>query len=123
MDVFALDSLGSGVGYVVKYLTKVHRVLLQEECDDKMVLTLAMMWIFRKRAFSISSGFKDLVDVQTVDENGVVVGQVDLEGKPIYKWYLVGFWASDLGVWSKKISYREFWLICSSPQFTFNVKL
>jgi hypothetical protein len=48
------------------------------------------MWIFRKRAFSVSKGF-GLFLVEEKDDNPR--GQVDLEGKSIYKWYLVGFWA------------------------------
>ncbi|MHA1918346.1 MAG: hypothetical protein ACTSWX_01260 [Promethearchaeota archaeon] len=50
-------------------------------------------------------------------------GQVDLEGKSIYKWYLVGFWADiyrKYDSWSVKLSYREFWCIYSSEVFTFN---
>ena len=70
VDVFALASLGSGVGYVVKYLTKVHGCLLKEVIDDKMVLTLAMMWIFKKRAFSVSKGFKELSCDEREKEEG-----------------------------------------------------
>ena len=32
------------------------------------------------------------------------VGQVDLEGNPIFRWVLVGFWAGDLGVWIKELN-------------------
>ena len=54
---------------------------------------MALMCIFRKRAFSVSRGFEDMViDDEKETERGYV-GQVDLEGKPVYRYYLVGFWA------------------------------
>jgi hypothetical protein len=56
LRAFALSDLGAGVGYVVKYLTKVHKTIVEEKFDRKSVLTLAMMWIFKKRAFSLSRG-------------------------------------------------------------------
>ena len=101
---------------------KVHDALIQEKYDDKSVLTLAMMWIFRKRANSISRGFEGLLD----DEEGekrTVYGQVDLEGNPIYKWLLVGFWAGDLGVWNKELTYREFFKIYNSNTFSININI
>jgi len=52
--------------------------------------------------------------------------QVDLEGKTIYRWYLVGFWADINGEydsWSVKLSFNEFWHIQSSNEFTFNKAL
>jgi hypothetical protein len=61
VDVQAISSLHSGISYVVKYLNKVHEAVLDESLDSKMVLTLAMLSIFRKRAFSISGSFKNLV--------------------------------------------------------------
>jgi len=88
-DMFALYSLGAGVGYVMKYVTKVNNALLAEKRNQKDVLSLALLWIFRKRAFSVSKGFGlFLVEVKDVRP----YGQVDLEGKTIYRWYLVGFW-------------------------------
>ena|GEM_PF-5810981 len=36
-DVFALYSLGAGVGYVLKYVTKVNNALLMEKRDRKLV--------------------------------------------------------------------------------------
>ncbi len=89
-DLFALYSLGAGVGYVLKYVTKVNNVLLTEKIDRKLVLSLALMWIFKKRAFLVSKDF-GLFLVEVKDDRPH--DQVDLEGKSIYKWYLVGFWA------------------------------
>lgn len=78
------------------------------------------MWIFRKRAFSVSKDF-GLFLVEEKDDSPH--GQVDLEGNSIYRWYLVDFWANINGKydsWSIELSYREFWEIRSSGYFKFN---
>jgi len=101
----------------------VNNALLAEKMDRKLVLSLALMWIFRKRAFSVSKGFR-LFLVEEKDDHPR--GQVDLEGNSIYKWYLVGFWADvngKYGSWSVELSYNEFWKISSSDYFTFNKAL
>jgi hypothetical protein len=54
-DMWAMYSLGAG--YVLKYVTKVNDCLLVEKPKHNDVLSLALMWIFRKRAFSVSKGF------------------------------------------------------------------
>ena len=82
-----------------------------------------MTWIFKKRAFSVSRGFEDLVEEEKEDDVKRYVGQVDLEGKPIFRWVLVGFWAGDLGIWSKELNYIEFWKIFGSDSFTENIHI
>ena len=122
-DMFALYSLGAGVGYVMKYVTKVNNALLAEKRNQKDVLSLALLWIFRKRAFSVSKDF-GLFLVEVKDDHPY--GQVDLEGESIYKWYLVGFLADlngEYNSWSVKLSYLDFWRIRSSEFFTFNKAL
>jgi hypothetical protein len=79
-----------------------------------------MMWIFKKRAFSLSRGFEELVVDEEEKEERRYVGQVDLEGNPIFQWILVGFWAGDLGVWSKELTYYEFREKYGSLDFTEN---
>jgi hypothetical protein len=119
-DLFALYSLGAGVGYVLKYVTKVNNALMSGKMDSKLVLSLALMWIFKKRAFSVSKDFGEFL-VEEKDERPH--GQVDLEGNTIYRWVLVGFWADvsgKYGSWSVELSYNEFWHIRSSKYFTFN---
>lgn len=122
-DMFALYSLGAGVGYVLKYVTKVNNALQSEKIDRKLVLSLALMWIFKKRAFSVSKDFGIFLFEEKSDSP---TGQVDLEGETIYKWYLVGLWADLGGVysdWSVELSYLDFWKIRSSNEFTFNKAL
>lgn len=82
-----------------------------------------MMWIFKKRVFSVSRGFEDLVVDDEEEEMKRYKGQVDLEGKPIFRWILVGFWAGDLGIWSKDLNYLEFWKIYSSEFYTKNMHI
>jgi len=64
IDIFALYSLGAGVGYVLKYVTKVNNALLHGRVDRKLVLSLALMWIFKKRAFSVSKDFGIFLSVK-----------------------------------------------------------
>jgi len=120
VDIQAVSSLHSGVRYVVKYLTKVHESVIDEESDSKLVLTLAMLSIFRKRAFSVSGSFRLLVGRVV---KGKLVQQVDFELKPIFRWYLVGFWGGDLGVLSRDLSYLEFFEVRSSSTFNENIYL
>jgi len=130
LDMWGIYSLGAGVGYVLKYVTKVNNALLAKKLDRKMVLSLALMWIFCKRAYSVSKDFgSDLIEDEGEEEEKVEDsprGQVDLEGKSIYKWYLVGFWADineKYELWSVELVYNEFWRIISSEYFTFNKAL
>jgi hypothetical protein len=58
-----------------------------------------------------------------VKEERRYVGQVDLDGNPIFRWVLVGFWAGDLGAWSKKLTNREFFNIYSSNEFTLSINI
>jgi len=85
-------------------------------------LSLALMLIFRKRVFSVSKDF-GLFLVEEKDDSPH--GQVDLEGESIYKWYLVGFWVDLNGKydsWSVELSYKVFWDIRSSNEFTIKSK-
>ena len=50
VDVQAVSDLKKNVHYITKYITK-------ELFNEKSSLTLAMLWIFKKRSFSISKDF------------------------------------------------------------------
>lgn len=92
--------------------------------DRKLVLSLPLMWIFRKRAFSVSKDFGFFLGKEKDDRPH---GQIDLiEKKSIFKWYLVGFWADIDGkynTWSIELSCKIFWDIRSSDEFTIKNKL
>jgi hypothetical protein len=44
-------------------------------------------------------------------------------GNPIFQWALVGFWAGNLGIWSKELTHREFFEIYGSKEFSLKVDL
>ena len=50
VDVCAVANLKKQVSYILKYITK-------ELFSDKALLTRAMLWLFRKRSFSVSKDF------------------------------------------------------------------
>jgi hypothetical protein len=118
-NVLALSSLHRGVGYVTKYIMKVNRAVIDHE--SKFILTIALLWIFRKRAYSVSKNFGLFLLVEM--DKKKIIGQVDLMGDSIYVRVLVGFWAGELGVWRKKLSYKEFFSMLSSESFTYNQNL
>lgn len=47
------------------------------------------------------------------------MGQVYLEGNPIFQWVLAG----NLGIWSKELTHREFFEIYGSKEFSLKVDL
>ena len=57
MDIQAMDSLDGGLKYIGKYITKATK--FNDSSDSKSVLTLALMWRFKKRAYSTSRGFTE----------------------------------------------------------------
>jgi len=63
-----------------------------------------------------------VVDEEKMEDRRYV-GQVDLMGEPIFRWILVGFWAGNLGVWSKSLNYREFFEMYYSKDFVHNINL
>ncbi|MBA7538069.1 hypothetical protein ES705_30343 [subsurface metagenome] len=107
-DVEALASLRGGIKYVTKYLFKIHRALggggqdpLEEEApminffeaSTHGDFTMALMWLFRKRAFSISGDFVEFIRTLSNSKLGEDPrrGQVDLMGDPVWVWSLRGF--------------------------------
>lgn len=91
IDVTAVQSLGSSMRYLVKYLSKVHN---REEV--KHTTTLAMMWLYRKRAFGLSGEF--LRDLRAYRLEGVMpisnkkMVQLGLDGVPLSpsRWVFLG---------------------------------
>ena len=100
-----------------------HKALQDETPKRGLVLSLSMMWVFKKRAFSLTKGF----GVFLVEEKETrPYGQVDIiEHESIYDWTLVGFMVNDgrFTKWSVDLTYLEFWEIHGSDYFTFNKAL
>jgi hypothetical protein len=83
---------------------------------------MALCWATSRRAWSVSRGFRDL-EYDTVDGDLTLpcitqTDQVDLDGKPVFSWTLVGFWGGDLGSWSKDLDLREYREMRSSSTWT-----
>jgi len=139
-DVEALATLKGGIKYITKYLFKVHRApggqgsSRVEEDEAPMVkfveasshgdFTMALMWLFHKRAYSISGDFiefiRDLSNSKSAD--GGAHGQVDLEGNSPWVWTLRGFHTGCLpgvsGVpWSVKLNLMQFREVKASPGY------
>ncbi|MDP2972401.1 MAG: hypothetical protein Q8P64_24835 [Deltaproteobacteria bacterium] len=129
IDVEALASLRGGIGYVAKYLSKVHRALGQEGAEGAphgegqglgglisraSVLTMALASAMGRRAFSVSKGLFDL----TTDLRNSNSVQVDLEGNPVFRWVLTGFWSGNLGRWVRTLSRAEYGALKGSPGWT-----
>ena len=122
-DVEALSSLRGGIRYVIKYLNKLHDAgvdgFVNEDSPEGLtglvgrasVQTLALMWIFHKRAFSVSGGFLDLIGTMrnsNIDDSSGFI-EVDLGGSPVWVWRLVGFWGGNIGgKWSVGLDLAEF---------------
>ena len=92
VDVKAMSSLAGGFAYLKKYLLK---GISFENADSKGLKTLALCWVFRKRAFSVSGSFrKALTDLITYLHNSnKKLVQVTLSGNILFeeKFHLLGF--------------------------------
>lgn len=92
VDVKAMSSLAGGFSYLKKYLLK---GIDFENADSKGLKTLALCWIYRKRAFSVSGSFrKALADLITdLHNSNKPLVQITLFGEiiPEEKFYLLGF--------------------------------
>jgi hypothetical protein len=92
VDVKAMSSLTDGLSYLKKYLLKGIDVL---KADSEGLKTLALCWLYRKRAFSVSGSFRqaltDLItDLHNSNKNLV---QVTLSGEKLDEenFFLLGF--------------------------------
>ena len=137
-DVEALASTHGGIKYVTKYMTKLNEVGVHGQARDAgepyqeasmakvvtnaTVLTLALMWVFRKRAYSVSGGF--LEAITGMHNSNQVRGQVDLINlESVWEWTLMGFWGGNLGVWGVDLDFSRYRELQSSPTWTDNVHL
>ena len=92
VDVKAMGSLAGGFSYLKKYLLK---NIDAEKADSKALKTLALCWAYRKRAFSVSGRFRQLLhDLITYMHNSnPQLRQVTLSGVFLVesKFYVLGF--------------------------------
>jgi len=95
VDVLAVSSIKGVVGYLVKYLKKVH------SGESKHDLTLASLWINHKQSFAISGNFSERLasirlDFRNLRNSKRPKIQTTLEGKKIKQvCVLVGIYSMD----------------------------
>lgn len=97
VDVKAMSSLAGGFSYLKKYLLKNNNV---NKADSKALMTLALCWAFRKRAFSVSGQFrKALADlIRILHNSNKETIQVSLFGRILVeeKFRVLGFVPVDI---------------------------
>ena len=120
VDVKAMSSLAGGFSYLKKYLLKNNNA---EKADSKALMTLALCWAFRKRAFSVSGQFrKALADlIEALHNSNKHMVQVSLSGEiiPEEKFSVLGFVPIDVigltrDVWFRMLNSEQ---IASVDQF------
>jgi len=116
-DVKALSSLGRGLSYLKKYLLK---SIDKENKDSKTLKTLALGWLFNKRAFSVSGKFKQLLTdlIKTKHNSNHKTKQTTLNREIIqeYTYYVLGFVSADIvclkeDVWFSKLNGHQIMLV------------
>ena len=92
-----MSSLGRGLSYLKKYLLKSIDV---QNKDSKTLKTLALTWLFNKRAFSLSGKFRKMfIDlIKTKHNSNHKTTQITLEGEIIkeYVYSVLGFVPADV---------------------------
>jgi len=110
VDVKAMGSLQGGLSYQKKYLLKNIDV---ENADSKALKTLALCWAYRKRAFSVSGLFRQLLSdlIRYLHNSNRPQRQITLTGEIIQeeKYFLQGFVPADVirfkrNVWFQKLT-------------------
>ena len=113
VDVKGMSSLGRGFSYLKKYLLK---SIDSENKDSKALKTLAMCWLFNKRAFSVSGKFRQaLIDlIKTKHNSNHKTKQSTLEGEIVreYVYFVLGFVPADdiplrKGEWFSKLDKEQ----------------
>lgn len=109
VDVKAMYSLGKSFSYLKKYLLK----SIDAEAKDSLVLkTLALCWLFCKRAFSVSGKFRQLLSdlIIYLHNSNRQLRQITLSGEIIQeeKYHVIGFVPADVvrlnkDIWFKKL--------------------
>ena len=117
IDVKAMSSLGRGLAYLKKYLLK---SIDAKNKDSKALKTLALGWLFNKRAFSVSGKFRQmLIDLNKTKHNSNhKTQQISLKGEIIqeYTYYCLGFVPADVirlkkDLWFSKLDNEQIKLV------------
>ncbi|MCW4030747.1 MAG: protein rep [Candidatus Bathyarchaeota archaeon] len=118
VDVKGMHSLAGGFSYQRKYLLK---NIDAEKADSKALKTLALCWAYRKRAFSVSGRFRQLLHdlIRDMHNSNRQLRQATLTGGILvqdYKFYVLGFVPADVvrlneDVWFEKLDSEEVKLV------------
>ena len=120
VDVKAMSSLAGGFNYQKKYLLK---NIDAEKADSKGLKTLALCWAYRKRAFSVSGRFRQLLSdlINNTHNSNRKLRQVTLSGEVLseFRFYVLGFVPADVvrlkeDVWFGKLDSEQ---VVSVEQF------
>jgi len=109
VDVKAMSSLDRGFSYQKKYLLK---SINAETTDSKALKTLALCWLFSKRAFSLTGKFRQLLTdlIMYLHNSNRQLHQVTLiEGILVqeYKFYVLGFVPAEVVRLKKDVWFSE----------------
>jgi len=113
VDVNAMSSLSGGFSYQKKYLLK---NINAEKKGSKVLKTLALCWAYRKRAFSVSGLFRQLLHdlIVTMHNSNRQLRQVTLSGEVLMecKFCVLGFVPIDVvrlkkDVWFSKLNSEQ----------------
>ncbi|MCD5401921.1 hypothetical protein LR013_04975, partial [candidate division NPL-UPA2 bacterium] len=88
VDVQAVANIKRAVSYIIKYITK-------ELFSEKAILTRAMLWLFRKRSFSVSKEF--VSGLKRLDNSMHNSHQVSLTGERVTAivWHFLGIFSKE----------------------------
>lgn len=84
VDVEACDSLKDGISYIAKYIGKIHL----KGAKDYNNLTIAIVWFYKKRSWSVSRAIGDLI--KTMHNSNKISS--DMGDGFVWTWKLLGFW-------------------------------
>jgi hypothetical protein len=113
IDVKAMNSLAGGFSYLRKYLLK---SIDAEKADSKALKTLALCWAYRKRAFSVSGEFRQMLSdsIEALCNSSCQLHQVTLFGEIMEenKFCVLGFVPAEVvglrkRVWFMKLTYEQ----------------
>lgn len=121
LKVKAVNDLFGGLNYLTKYILKCSEY---DPEDRKGVLTLAMCWVFRKKAFYVSGEFRKALSdlISSLCSSKTRKTQVDLFGTELRsnKWIVLGFISASY-LESIDVGHLEKWTIRLTPEQMDNI--
>jgi hypothetical protein len=92
IKIKAVYNLAGGLNYLTKYIMKCAEYVSE---DRKGVLTLAMCWVFRKKAFYVPGEFREALSdlIRSICSSKTRKVQIDLTGRELKanEWKVLGF--------------------------------